>query len=99
MLSVIPAQRLRRCRWRCELLRASKDERPRAVTLRGPCFARPPTGERNCVRPGGDGSVLMQRGRIELVLDALEVIEPLDRVIEFGAFFLGEIGFHAGDGV
>src|ERR1700722_2748391 len=26
------------------------------AALRGPCCARPPTGERNCVRPGGDGS-------------------------------------------
>ena len=33
----------------------------------------------------------MHRGRIELVLDALEVIEPLDRAVEFGAFLLGQL--------
>ena len=38
----------------------------------------------------------MHRGGAELVLDALEVVEPLDRMIEFGAFFLGELFFHLG---
>jgi hypothetical protein len=28
-------------------------------------------------------AALMQRGRIELALDALEMIEPLDRAVEF----------------
>src|SRR5882757_8231946 len=41
----------------------------------------------------------MHRRRIELVLDAPEMIEPLDRAIEFGAVFLGELFFHAGNGV
>ena len=36
----------------------------------------------------------MHRRRAQFVLDALEVIEPLDRAIEFGAFLLGELGFH-----
>ena len=39
----------------------------------------------------------MHRRGVELVLDALEVIEPLDGVIEFGAFLLGELGFHLGN--
>src|SRR3954453_3321382 len=39
----------------------------------------------------------MHRRRIELMLDALEVIEPLDGVVEFGAFLLGELGFHFRD--
>ena len=33
---------------------------------------------------------------IELVLDALEVVEPLDRAIEFRALFLGKLSFHGG---
>lgn len=41
----------------------------------------------------------MHRRRAEFVLDALEVIEPLDRAIEFGAFLLGELGFHLGNRV
>src|ERR1700742_798341 len=41
--------------------------------------------------------MLMHRRRIELALDALEMIEPLDGAIEFGAFLLGELGFHAGN--
>src|SRR5216683_6312488 len=39
----------------------------------------------------------VQRGRIELVLDALVMIEPLDGAVELGAFLLGELGFHLGD--
>jgi hypothetical protein len=35
---------------------------------------------------------LVHRRRIELVLDALEMVEPLDRVVEFRAFFLGKLG-------
>ena len=41
----------------------------------------------------------MHRRGVELVLDALEMIEPLDRVVEFGAFLLGELGFHFGNRV
>jgi hypothetical protein len=41
----------------------------------------------------------MHRRRAEFVLDALEVIEPLDRAIEFGAVLLGELGFHLGNRV
>src|SRR5438309_7965447 len=33
---------------------------------------------------------LMQRGGVELALDIPEVIQPLDRMIELGAFLLGE---------
>src|SRR5260221_13647852 len=40
---------------------------------------------------------LMHRCGGELLLDALEVIEPLDGVVEFGAFLLGELGFHFGN--
>jgi hypothetical protein len=44
---VIPAQRLRRCRWRCALLRASKDARqPR--TLRGSLTLAPQGDDENC---------------------------------------------------
>jgi len=39
----------------------------------------------------------MHRGRAELVLDVLVVIEPLDRVVEFGAFFFRKLGFHLAD--
>ena len=39
----------------------------------------------------------MHRRRAEFVLDALEVIEPLDRVVEFRAFLLGELLFHLGN--
>src|ERR1700731_687315 len=39
----------------------------------------------------------MQRRGVELVLDALEVIEPLDRAIELGALLFSELGFHAGN--
>src|SRR6478752_10355677 len=42
---------------------------------------------------------LMHRRRAEFVPDALEVIEPLDRAIEFGAVLLGELGFHLGNRV
>src|SRR6266403_1962691 len=41
----------------------------------------------------------MHRRRAEFLLDALEVIEPLDRAIESGAFLLGELGFHLGNRV
>src|ERR1700733_10423270 len=41
---------------------------------------------------------LVHRRRIELVLDALEVVEPLNRMIELGAFLFGELGFHVGNG-
>src|ERR1700722_15033973 len=40
---------------------------------------------------------LVHRRRIELVLDALEMVEPLDRMIELGAFLFGELGFHVGN--
>src|SRR3984885_1271124 len=40
----------------------------------------------------------MHRRGIELVLDALEMVEPFDRMIELGAFLFGELGFHVGDG-
>jgi hypothetical protein len=39
--------------------------------------------------------ILMQRRGIEFVLNALEMIEPLDRTVEFGAFLFTEFGFHA----
>src|SRR5258708_34471111 len=39
----------------------------------------------------------MQCRRTELVLDALEMIKPLDRAVEFRALFLGELGFHVGN--
>ena len=39
----------------------------------------------------------MQCRRIELALDALEVIEPLDRMVELRAFLFGELGFHLGN--
>src|ERR1700744_6770915 len=41
--------------------------------------------------------ILMQRRSIELVLNALEMIEPLDGAIEFGAFLFSELSFHAGN--
>src|SRR6478735_10360824 len=40
---------------------------------------------------------LVQRRRVELALDALEMIEPLDRAVEFGALFLGKLFFHPGN--
>ena len=40
---------------------------------------------------------LVHGGRAELMLDALEVIEPLDGVIELAPFLLGELGFHLGN--
>src|SRR5207302_7305269 len=40
---------------------------------------------------------LMHRGRAELVLDVLVVIEPLDRVVELGAFFFRQLGLHLAD--
>ena len=40
---------------------------------------------------------LVHSGRVELVLDALEVIEPLDRVVELGAFLLGKLLLHLVD--
>ena len=39
----------------------------------------------------------MQRRGIEFVLDALEMIEPLDLAVEFRAFLFSELGFHAGN--
>src|SRR5258708_3792093 len=39
----------------------------------------------------------MQCRRTELVLDALEMIKPLDRAVEFRALFLSELGFHVGN--
>src|SRR5579872_2910425 len=39
----------------------------------------------------------VQRRRFDLVLDALVMIEPLDRMIELAAFLLGKLGFHLGD--
>src|SRR5258706_10711217 len=33
------------------------------------------------------------------MLDALEMIEPFDRAVELGTFFLGELGFHFGNRV
>ena len=39
----------------------------------------------------------MHSGRVELILDALEVIEPLDREVELRALFFGELGFHVGN--
>ena len=39
----------------------------------------------------------MHRGGIELLLDALESIEPLECMIEFGAFLLLEFRFHFRD--
>src|SRR5882724_3062811 len=42
---------------------------------------------------------LMQRRRIQLVLDALEMIKPLNRMVELGAFLFRKLGLHAGDGV
>src|SRR5664279_5743948 len=44
-------------------------------------------------------SKLMHRRRIELALDALEMIDPLDRAVEFRAFLLGKLGFHVGNRV
>ena len=41
----------------------------------------------------------MHRRSAEFVLDALEVIEPVNRAIEFGAFLLGELRFHLGNRV
>src|ERR1700676_2462383 len=38
---------------------------------------------------------LMQRRRIELVLDALEMIKPLDRVVELGAFLFQNLALNA----
>src|SRR5437773_2237022 len=40
---------------------------------------------------------LVHSGCTELVLDALEVIEPLDGVIELVPFLLGELRFHLGN--
>src|SRR6202048_4108413 len=40
---------------------------------------------------------LVQRRRVELALDALEMIEPLDRTVELGALFLSKLFFHLGD--
>src|SRR3954462_12687372 len=45
----------------------------------------------------GAARASMHRGRVELALDALVMIEPLDRAVEFGALFLGELGFHLGN--
>src|ERR1700736_108097 len=42
---------------------------------------------------------LVHRRRIELALDALEMIEPLDRAVELRAVFLGELGLHFGNRV
>ena len=39
----------------------------------------------------------MHRRRVELVLDALEMIEPLDGVVELRALFLRELRFHLGN--
>ena len=38
--------------------------------------------------------LLVQRRGVELMLDALEMIEPFDRSVEGGAFLLGQFGFH-----
>src|SRR5258708_1479687 len=40
---------------------------------------------------------LVQRRRVELALDALEMIEPLDRAVELGALLLGKLFFHLGN--
>jgi hypothetical protein len=40
----------------------------------------------------------VHRGRIEFVLDALEMIEPLDCAVEFRAFLFRKPGFHSGNG-
>ena len=40
----------------------------------------------------------MHRRRIELLLDTLEVIQSLERVVELRAFLLTQPGFHLGDG-
>src|SRR5258708_35003186 len=40
---------------------------------------------------------LVQRRRVELALDALEMIEPLDRAVELGALFLSKLFFHLGN--
>src|SRR5271169_6855708 len=37
---------------------------------------------------------LVERGRAELVLDALEMIEPLDGMIELRAFLFRKLGLH-----
>src|SRR5256714_1349335 len=42
-------------------------------------------------------AALVHRRRIELVLDALEMIEPLNGAVEFRTFFLGKLGFHVGN--
>jgi hypothetical protein len=41
----------------------------------------------------------MHRRRNELALDALEMIEPLDRAVELRAFLFVELGFHVGNRV
>jgi hypothetical protein len=50
------------------------------------------TGQSNVPQPA-----LVHRRGIELALDALEMIEPLNRAVEFRALFLGELGFHLGN--
>src|SRR5450756_3148324 len=44
-------------------------------------------------RPQPSASV--HRGRAQLALNALEVIEPLDFAVELEALLLGQLGFHA----
>src|ERR1700710_2196354 len=51
------------------------------------------------MRPGALHRVLVHCGRVELLLDALEVVQPLDRMVELRAFLLRKLGFHLGDGV
>ena len=49
--------------------------------------------------PGAVPRGLVHGRGVELLLDALVVVQPLDGVIEFGAFLLGERFLHLGDGV
>src|SRR5262249_39196054 len=44
-------------------------------------------------------SYSMHRSGVELVLDALEVIEAFDGLVQLGAFLLAELSLHLGDSV
>ena len=50
------------------------------------------------MRPGALPRGLVHRRRVELLLDALEVVEPLDRMVELRAFLLCKLRFHLGNG-
>src|SRR4051812_8831871 len=84
------------CNVRCRRLWSSGPVRPRgahdfgsAKTWSEKCGPGCLWGHREKRCPGG--RALMQRRRVELMLDALEMIKPLDRAVERRAFFLGEL--------